>query len=153
MIKQTPDDVAGILIKSIKNGGTIFVAGNGGSAEMSNHFVAELVGKFLFPRKALPAISLTSNTAIITAIANDYSFEIVFSRQLEALGKPGDVFIAMSTSGKSRNVLKALETAKTKGIRTIDFPRNGKSTPEIQEYQFKFMHDVCKLVERAFIRR
>lgn len=139
------------IIKCFKNGNKILIFGCGGLASESNHFAGELVGKYLHDRKALPAISLTSNEAIITSIANDFGFQFVFGRQIEALGKKGDVAIGMSTSGKSMSILIGLDRALELGLTTIDWPREGSNTPEIQENQIKLMHLVCKEVEEAFL--
>lgn len=144
-------DIANIIIKSFWHDGKLLVCGNGGSASMSDHFVAELVGQYKIRRKALPAISLTCNSAILTAIANDYSYDDVFSRQVEALGKKGDVLVVLSTSGKSKNCLKAIKIAKKMELVVIDFPRRGKETAEIQEFQLNLIHNVCELVERDCI--
>ena len=144
-------DIARAIIDCIKNGGKILIFGCGGLASESNHFAAELVGKYLHDRKALPAISLTSNEAIITAISNDFGFQFVFGRQIEALGKKGDLAIGMSTSGKSMSVLVGLDRALDLGLKTIDWPREGSNTPGIQENQIKLMHKVCEEVEKEFI--
>lgn len=143
--------IADKLIDTLKKGRKILIFGCGGLASESNHFAAELVGKYLHERKPLAAISLTSNEAIITAIANDYGFKYVFSRQIEALGKKGDLAIGMSTSGESKSVLLGLSTATINGLETIDWPRDGLGTPQIQENQIKLMHLVCKEVEEAFL--
>ena len=98
--------LANNCLKSIRKGGKIIFCGNGGSAADAQHLTAELVGKYLKKRKAIPAISLTTNTSTLTSIGNDINFDEIFSRQLEAIGKPGDVLFAISTSGKSKNILK-----------------------------------------------
>lgn len=139
------------IIKAIKNDKKILIFGCGGLASESNHFAGELVGKFKKDRRALPAISLTSNEAIITAVANDYSFDHVFVRQLEALGRKGDVAIGMSTSGKSQSVLNALEWAKKHHLIAVDLPRTGIDTPTIQENQLKLIHRISEEVEDAFV--
>ena len=110
---------AELMINSLKNGGTIFIAGNGGSAADAQHFAAELTGRFVKERKGLSGIALTTDTSALTAIANDYGFEAVFARQLEGLGTKGDCLVGISTSGNSPNILKALEKAKELGITTI----------------------------------
>lgn len=154
---------AEILVSALKSGKKVLFAGNGGSAGDCNHLSTELVSKFCKERKALAAISLTSNNSTITAIANDYGFEKVFSRQVEALGQKGDVFIAMSTSGNSQNVVEVLKTAKKLGITTIGFGGQTPSdmdifcdvilkvpssnTPIIQESHIMLGHLICKLVE------
>ena len=129
------------------------IVGNGGSAAEAQHFAAEFICKFAKDRKPLPAIALTTDTSTLTAIANDYSFDQIFSRQVQALGKPDDILIGLSTSGKSQNVLKALLKANEMGIEIIDFPREGDSTAHIQENQLKLIHDVCRIVEDHFIEK
>ena len=108
-----------LLNKTISNNHKILICGNGGSAAQAQHLAAELVGRFKKERKPLPAISLATNPSIITALGNDYGFDKVFSRQVEALGTEGDVLIAFTTSGKSTNVLQALRTAKDQGMKTV----------------------------------
>jgi len=115
------ESAASACIDCVSSGGTIFFCGNGGSAADSQHFAAELVGRFRKERRPLRAIALTADSATITAIANDYSFEEVFSRQLEALARPGDILVAISTSGSSPSVLRALETARAIRMGTIAF--------------------------------
>lgn len=137
-------------IETINKGNFIFICGNGGSAAESQHFAAELVGRYKLDRRALPVIALTTDTSIITAIANDFGYENVFVRQLEALGRPGDILIALSTSGRSENVLRALEWAKEHGMVAIDFERVGDSTSEIQENQLVALHELAGLIERYF---
>ncbi len=110
-----------ICVKAVSRGRTIFFCGNGGSAVDAQHLAGELVGRFRMERKALPAIALTANAAVMTAIANDYDFEKIFSRQVEALGKPGDVLVAISTSGNSPNVLRAVKKAVGIGMTVIGF--------------------------------
>ena len=111
-------------VSSIKSGNKILLAGNGGSAADSQHIAGELVSRFMFDRPGLPAIALTTDTSILTAIGNDYGYDCVFSRQIQALGVSGDVFIAYSTSGKSPNILKALIDAKSAGLVTIGLTGN-----------------------------
>lgn len=139
------------IIDCFKNGGKLLLAGCGGSAAESQHFAAELVGKFEHKRKALPAIALTTDSSILTAISNDWGFSYVFSRQIEALGNPKDLVIGISTSGKSHSVINAKLTAEEYGLTYIDLPRQGNSTAKIQEYQLKLIHDICRLVERAYL--
>ena len=127
--------------------------GNGGSAAESQHFAAELVGwydDFNHIREPLPALSLTTDTSAITAISNDKGFEDIFARQVRALGKKGDILIGISTSGKSKNILYAYKRAKMLGIETLDFPRKGNNTAQIQEYQLKLIHQICSLIVKAF---
>jgi D-sedoheptulose 7-phosphate isomerase len=151
------------MIGALKKGGKIIAFGNGGSAADSQHIVAELVGRFMKERKGLSAIALTVNTSTLTAIANDYSYDEVFSRQLDALAGKDDVAIGISTSGKAVNVVKAVELAKKKGLVTIALTGcdggalaraadisiivPSKSTPRIQESHVAVVHILCQLVE------
>ena len=146
-------------------GRQVLAFGNGGSAADAQHLVAELVVRFEVERRALPAVALTTDTSVITAIANDYGYQVVFTRQVEALGKPGDVAFGISTSGKSPNVEAALTTAKAKGLVTIaltgrDGGRMGadadvhlnvaeQSTARIQEVHRTIMHAICAFIDRA----
>jgi D-sedoheptulose 7-phosphate isomerase len=156
----------GILISDTLNrGNKLLVMGNGGSAADAQHFVAEIVGRFKMERRALPAVALSTDTSILTAIGNDYGFDVVFSRQVEALAAPGDAVVGISTSGNSPNVLKALNAAKARGCRTIGLlGKDGGSikgacdlalvvpsddTPRIQEGHITIIHIVCDLVEKA----
>jgi len=139
-----------IIITSILRGGTTFAVGNGGSATQASHFCGELVGRYKQKRRALPAIALTTDPAVITALSNDFGFQNVFVRQLEALSKDGDVLLALSTSGRSKNVLRAIKWAKKNGLEVIDVPRVGKDTPTIQENQLKMLHKIAEKVEKYF---
>jgi len=143
--------IAKIIIDAFKRGNKLLACGNGGSAAQASHLVAELVGKYKHHREALPAIALTTDTSIITATGNDYGFEWIFQRQVEALGKPNDVLLTISTSGKSQNIVEATGLAKATQMKVIDLPRKGKDTPEIQENHLKQIHKICELVEEAFI--
>jgi len=143
--------IADRIINTIRSGNKILICGNGGSASQSQHFAAELIGKFEHVRQALPAIALTTDTSALTAIGNDFGFQFVFSRQVEALGKQGDLIIGISTSGKSKNVILAYKEAGLRGMGIIDFPREGNTTSEVQEYQLKLMHDICRKVEYDFM--
>ena len=107
------------IIKAYQRGNKVLIAGNGGSAADAQHFACELVSKFNFERKGLSAIALSTDTSILTSIGNDYGFENIFSRQIEAQGREGDIFVAISTSGNSKNILKSLEIAKEIGLVTI----------------------------------
>jgi D-sedoheptulose 7-phosphate isomerase len=146
----------------LKNGRTVLVFGNGGSAADAQHFAAELVGRYEKDRKAWPAVALTTDTSALTAIGNDYGFDRVFARQIEALGKTGDVAIGISTSGKSPNVLRALEAANDRGLVTIALTGRGgdagkiarlhvrvdeERTARIQEVHATVLHAICELVE------
>ena len=152
-----------IISSCIKNGNKIIIFGNGGSAADAQHIAAEFMGRYKLERPSFPAISLTTDTSIITAISNDYSFDTVFSRQCEGLVSKGDVVIGISTSGNSVNVKKALSTARKKSAKTIgllgdgggkikkivDIPIviNSSSTPRIQEAHRTIYHIICELVE------
>lgn len=142
--------IADILINAFKSGNKLLICGNGGSAAQAQHFAGELVGKYTRWHKALPAIALTTDTSILTAMGNDLGQQTIFARQVEALGKPGDVLITISTSGKSVNLLNAAAIARNHSIIVIDLPRQGKETPRIQEYQLRVIHDICQYVEEAF---
>ena len=154
---------ANICIDSLKQGGKILIFGNGGSAADAQHIAAELIGRFKLKRQSYPALALTSNTSIITAISNDFSFTSSFSRQCESLVSKNDVVIGISTSGKSANVRKALLVSKKKGASTIGLLGNGggtikkivdiplvvksNSTPRIQEAHRVIYHIICERVE------
>jgi D-sedoheptulose 7-phosphate isomerase len=160
--------VVSAIIKSLRSGGKILLFGNGGSAAEAQHFAAELVNKFLKERPALPAISLTTDTSAITSIGNDMSFDRIFSRQIEALGRKGDVAIALSTSGISPNVIEGLKAAKKTGMVTIALTGKGggklavtpgaapdylidvpsKSTPRIQEVHLVVLHIIAEEIEK-----
>ena len=158
------EQIVGFIIKAYKAGGKVVLFGNGGSAADAQHIAGELVGRFLMERRALPAIALTTNTSTLTAMANDYGYETVFSRQVEALVNEKDVVIGISTSGSSPNVIEAMKAAKMKGARTIGLTGDslGKladvadlvlavpsdSTPRIQEAHITIGHIVCELVEK-----
>jgi D-sedoheptulose 7-phosphate isomerase len=158
-------EMSSLVSTALTNGNKLLVMGNGGSAADSQHFVAEIVGRFKMERRALPAVALTTDTSILTAIGNDYGFESIFSRQVEALAAPGDVVIGLSTSGNSPNILKALNAARQQGCRTIGLlGKDGGSikaacdlalvvpstdTPRIQEGHITIIHIVCDLVEKA----
>lgn len=153
------------LIASYKAGGRLYVAGNGGSAADSQHLVAEFVSKLARDRNPLPAEALTTDTSILTAIGNDYGYEYVFSRQLHAKLRPDDVFLGITTSGKSKNVLAALDVCRQKGVKSIvftgfgggpaaelaDFPLvvPGDRTSTIQELHIVLAHSICESVELA----
>ena len=152
------------IIMTYKAGGKVVLFGNGGSAADAQHIACELVGRFMLKRQAFPAIALTTDTSVLTAVANDCGYETVFSRQVEALVNEKDVVIGISTSGDSPNVLEAIKLAKTKGAKTIGLTggNGGKlaavadlvlivpsdSTPRIQEAHITIGHIVCELVER-----
>ena len=156
------------ITKSLKKGKKIILFGNGGSAADAQHIAAEFVGRFNIERKSLPAIALTTDSSIITSISNDYSFDVVFSRQCESIVSKDDVVIGISTSGNSVNVKNALNICKKNGAKTIGLLGNGggkiksivdypliiksKSTPRIQEVHRIVSHLICDLVEKNFVR-
>jgi D-sedoheptulose 7-phosphate isomerase len=163
-------DAAGIVTRALRAGRKVLFCGNGGSAADAQHLAAELSGKFYFDRPGLPAVALTTNTSALTAIANDFDYETVFERQVDGLGKRGDVLVAISTSGKSPSILRAMKTARRRGLVVIGLTGAGgrpmvrlshhclrvpsKETPRIQEVHIAVGHLLCELVERAlFVRR
>jgi len=129
---QTISEMAAALCACIQDGGCIYICGNGGSAADAQHIAGELVGRFQVERRALPALALTTDTSVITALANDYSYDDIFVRQVEALVSARDLLWAFSTSGRSANVLRAVELAKTKGARTMAFTGRAPSPLEAQ---------------------
>ena len=157
-----------LITKSIKNGNKILF-GNGGSATDAQHMAAEFVGRFMKERKSFPAIALSTDSSIITAIGNDYSFERIFSRQAESLVKKGDVIIAISTSGNSKNILKGIKTSKNLGAKIISLTgKNGTKmklnsdiflnvpstvTSRIQEVHRTIIHIICEMVEDELSKR
>lgn len=158
------EQVAAVTTQALKAGHKLVLAGNGGSAADAQHLAAEMVGRLSFDRPALPAIAITTDSSALTAIGNDYSYDYVFARQIEALGQKNDVFFAISTSGNSANILKALEAARKKGMVTVGF--SGKDggkmpplcdymiivpadeTPHIQECHIMLGHIICALAEK-----
>ena len=156
------EEAAKIVTEVYKKGNKIMLGGNGGSAADSQHIAAEFVSRFYFDRPGLPAIALTTDTSIITAIGNDYGYEKLFKRQIQAYGRPGDVFIGISTSGNSPNILAGLMQCKEMGITSIGFTGNGgkmaelcdlcikvpsRETPRIQEAHILVGHIICCIVE------
>ena len=157
------EQCAGHIRKALADGHKVLFCGNGGSAADSQHLAAELVGRFQTERKGLQAIALTVDTSILTAVANDYGYDTVFARQVQALGKPGDVLVGISTSGNSKNVLLAIEEAKAKGMVCIGMTAEGggkmadtcdiclavpaKVTARAQEMHILMGHILCELVD------
>jgi D-sedoheptulose 7-phosphate isomerase len=155
------------IIACFQGGGKILACGNGGSAADAQHFVAEFVGHMCRERRSLPAIALSSDPSIVTAIANDYGYEKLFARQVEGLGKRGDVLVAISTSGRSRNVLAAVDAARRLGLSTVALLGAGgdpafeacdvvlrvpsQDTQRIQEIHTAILHSLCDAVDRAFV--
>jgi D-sedoheptulose 7-phosphate isomerase len=158
-----------LLVRALDGGYKVLLFGNGGSAADSQHIAGELIGRFRRERAAWPAIALSTDTSVLTALANDYGFETVFARQIEALGQPGDVAIAISTSGSSPNVLRAAECARELGLATVGFTGQAggalkervdlcfcapsTSTSRIQEAHLAAAHAICELVERELVRQ
>jgi D-sedoheptulose 7-phosphate isomerase len=160
---------ADTITKTLKKGGKVLIFGNGGSAADSQHFAAELVGRFQKERKAFPAIALTTDTSILTSLSNDYSFDIVFARQIQANAGPRDLAFAISTSGKAKNVIRGVKEAKRLKIKTIGL--TGKDggelakiadlsiiipsfvTARIQETHILIIHIICELVEGSWTKK
>ncbi len=157
------ENIVSKMEATIKEGGKILIAGNGGSTADALHMSAELIGRFYKEREPIPAIALPSNPSILTEIGNDYDFRYVFKRQIEGLGKKGDIFIAISTSGNSKNIIEGLKVAKEMGIYTIGLSgeSGGKmrdhtdiclcvpslDTPRIQEVHIMIIHILCEFLE------
>jgi D-sedoheptulose 7-phosphate isomerase len=164
----TIEKVVAVIVKAFKNGKHVYFCGNGGSAADAQHMAAEFSGRFYLDRKALPAEALHCNTSYLTAVANDYSFDVIYSRIIEGIGQEGDVLIGLSTSGNSKNIIRAFETAKGMKIITVGF--TGESggglrsssdylinipstdTPRIQESHIMSGHIICQLVEEEYFR-
>jgi len=162
---KTAETIAKVCTESLQHGHKILFAGNGGSAADSQHLAAELVSRLQYNRPGLAGIALTTDTSALTAIGNDYSFENLFSRQIEAIGRKGDVFIGISTSGNSPNILKALKQAKDLGLITVGFAGEtggqmseycdyilkipSRKTPKIQESHILLGHIICALIEET----
>jgi D-sedoheptulose 7-phosphate isomerase len=155
--------IADRIARVLRDGGKLLIAGNGGSAADAQHVAAEFLSRFGFDRAPLPAIALTTDTSVLTAIGNDYGFERVFERQVRALGRKGDAFIAISTSGRSPNVIVALQAARAIGVTTIGFCGSGgemrplcdlilavpsEQTALIQQIHITAFHAICGIVER-----
>ena len=168
VITESVSDIKAIIdlcIKTLKNGAKIIFCGNGGSAADSQHLAAEFVVRFKKNRKSLPAIALTTNTSVLTAIGNDLGFEMVFARQIESLANKNDVLFVISTSGKSKNIIEAVKKAKEVGVSTIAFTGEGgrelakscdmsfiapsKDTARIQEAHICVGHIICELIEET----
>lgn len=161
-------EVACLIAEAYKAGKKTLLAGNGGSAADAQHLAGEFVSRFYFDRPSLPSIALTTDSSILTAVSNDYGFSNLFARQIQAFGSEGDVFIGISTSGNSENIINALKTCKEKGVYTVGFTGNdgGKmktmcdvclqvpsaSTPRIQESHILIGHILCELVEESLFQ-
>src|SRR3989344_454411 len=169
--KQTIDDIqkAGdLIVAALQNGNKILACGNGGSAADAQHFVGEFIGRFYLERKPLPAITLSADTSILTAVGNYYGFEKIFSRQIQGLGKAGDVLLALTTSGKSKNIIEAIAVAKQCGLKTIVLTGSDSSevadsdvcfsvpstdTPRIQEIHTALLHNICQYMEEKIFNQ
>ncbi|BCX80023.1 D-sedoheptulose 7-phosphate isomerase [Campylobacter sp. 19-13652] len=155
-----------LVTQTLKRGGKVLICGNGGSAGDAQHFAAELTGRYKTERQALAGIALSTDTSALTAIGNDYGFEFVFSRQVEALGREGDLLVAISTSGNSQNVIKAIDSARglkmgvlglsgkgggaMSGLCDINLIVPSSDTARIQENHIFFIHTICQAVDMAF---
>jgi D-sedoheptulose 7-phosphate isomerase len=165
VLQQTVANCVTLIVTAFNNGNKVLFAGNGGSAADAQHLAAEFSGRFYIDRKALPAEALHCNTSYLTAVGNDYSYDVIYARLLEGIGNSGDVIIGLSTSGNSKNIIKAFEVARQKNITTIGFTGatggNMKElsdylinvpstdTPRIQESHILLGHIICELVEAA----
>src|SRR5678815_4229938 len=163
---STVSKVVEVITSSLKNGGRIYFCGNGGSAADAQHLAAEFSGRFYKDRLALPAEALHCNTSYLTAVANDYSFDVVYSRLIDGIGRKGDVLVGLSTSGNSANIVRAFESAKTIGMTTVGFTGitggalkavsdyllniPSADTPRIQETHILIGHIICQLVEEKY---
>jgi len=159
-------EAASMIIQAYKNGNKVLLCGNGGSAADAQHITGELVGRFKKERRALPAIALTTDSSIMTALANDYWYDLLFSRQVEALGNKDDILIAISTSGNSKNIIRAVETAKSKEMKTIGFLGGDggvlkdlvdlslvvdyNESDRVQEVHIFIAHVICDLIDKSF---
>lgn len=168
VIQKQLEEISRACIYCLKNGNKILLAGNGGSAADAQHIAGEFVSRFAFDRPGLPAIALTVDTSILTAIGNDYGYEKLFARQIQALGNEGDIFIGYSTSGKSPNILLAFEEARKKGVVCVGLTGNrggemqdlcdyllevpSADTPKIQEGHLVLGHIICGLVENEIFK-
>ena len=163
---NTVEEVASLIVKSLKQGNRVYFCGNGGSAADAQHLAAEFSGRFYIDRDALPAEALHCNTSYITAVGNDYGYDLVYARLIKGIGTKGDFLVGLSTSGNSVNIIKAFEVAREKGIITVGFTgeSGGKmkglcdyllnvpssDTPRIQESHIMLGHIVCQLVEEQY---
>ncbi len=166
LLLATVGNVVDVITASLKREGRIYFCGNGGSAADAQHLAAEFSGRFYKDRLALPAEALHCNTSYLTAVANDYSFDVVYSRLIDGIGRKGDVLVGLSTSGNSANIVRAFESAKTKGMTTVGFTGitggalkavsdyllniPSADTPRIQESHILVGHIICQLVEEKY---
>lgn len=165
-ILRSVDEIASLMVQALKNGNRIYFCGNGGSAADAQHLAAEFSGRFYIDRDALPAEALHCNTSYITAVGNDYGYDLVYARLIKGIGNKGDFLVGLSTSGNSVNIIKAFEVAREKGIVTVGFTgqSGGKmkelsdyllnvpssNTPRIQESHIMLGHIICQLVEEQY---
>lgn len=163
---QTVEKVTSEMVKSLKKGNRIYFCGNGGSAADAQHLAAEFTGRFYLDRDALPAEALHCNTSYLTAVGNDYSYDVIYARLIKGLGRPGDFVVGLSTSGNSPNIVKAFEVAREKKMFTVGFTGESggamkplsdyllnvpsKNTPRIQESHILLGHIICQLVEEQY---
>ncbi|QKF78371.1 D-sedoheptulose 7-phosphate isomerase [Arcobacter defluvii] len=163
-MQEKLEEASKLAVETLKNGNKILLCGNGGSAADAQHIAAELTGRYKTERRGLPGIALTTDTSALTAIGNDYGYDRVFDRQVEALANHGDLIIGISTSGNSKNVLNAFKVAKEKGCKTLGFSgRDGgemnklsdinlvvpsNNTPRIQEMHILFGHTICQIIDK-----
>lgn len=161
-------DIVTLIVDRFRQGKHLYFCGNGGSAADAQHLAAEFSGRFYINRDALPSEALHCNTSYLTAVANDFSYDLIYSRLIKGIGKPGDILVGLSTSGNSPNILKAFDTAREKGITTIGMTGEGggqlkelsdylidipsRNTPRIQEGHMLLGHIICQLVEEAYFR-
>lgn len=166
---ETLEKIAQVMAEALRSGRKLLLCGNGGSAADSQHIAAEFVGRFKRERRSLPALALTTDTSVLTAVGNDYAYEQIFSRQVEGIGEKGDVLIALSTSGNSKNVLEAVKAAKLKGVVTVGltgarggalqaaadycFQAQSSETPHIQEVHIAALHALSEVVEDLVLSR
>jgi phosphoheptose isomerase len=167
-LEPTIVEAVGLIVAAIKSNNKLLCCGNGGSSGDASHLASELINRFEMERKAIPAIALTTDSAVVTSIANDYHFDKVFSRQIEALGNQADILIAFSTSGNSKNIISAIQTAQAKNLKIIVFTgKNGgeirkllskddielcvsaEKTSRIQEIHLILIHCICDLIDRS----
>ena len=165
-IQKTIEEIVTLTVQTFKNGNRVYFCGNGGSAADAQHLAAEFSGRFYKDRKALPAEALHCNTSYITAVGNDYSYDMIYSRIIDGIGVRGDILIGLSTSGNSKNIIKAFEVSREKGIHTIGFTGStggnmkdlsdylinvpSNDTPRIQETHILLGHIYCQLVEENY---
>ena len=168
-IKSTVEKIVNDMVAALKQGNRIYFCGNGGSAADAQHLAAEFSGRFYLDREALPSEALHCNTSYMTAVANDYSYDVIYARLIKGIGLKGDFLVGLSTSGNSANIVKAFEVAREKGIKTVGFTGDtggkmkdlsdylinvpSKNTPRIQESHITIGHIVCELVEAEYFKK